>query len=256
MKRIIIFNIVYAWLIMSCSSNNKSLLPDNSFRFYDLFSLEGKEPLLGKVITYPFVVINNSHDTTLITHHFSAADSFIATYVRRRDIVERLIYNPEQPDRYKIKEFIRNDSVIVLDFSPDSNLFIEGIGVFSQNKFNYYTFPNPQKNENFTADSAINFITSIQVGQVQKIDFSKVGDSIAVSRIFEMLDNVPEPVVRRDTDTTTGRRIGAKQSYFFDKYNNMMEWLIYDWKYYNSSFFSTSSKLEELNRIQHRKGND
>lgn len=246
MAKHIILITLCSYILSNCSSDKHFAISGNRFSYYDLFTLKGQEPLTGKSIVYPFVVINNCNDTTFITHHISISDSFSSVYLKQNGFFERYVYNPMVADKPEIKEFIRNDSIVIINFAVVSDLSIEGIGFFSRNRFCYYTFPGPLKRDHFTIDSAITFINSLRSGSMERIDFTEAGDSVAVSRISEMLSDDSAPLVRSDQDTTTGRRINAKQNHFKNRYNSIAQWLIFSWKYYQSSFFCTSKKLEEL----------
>lgn len=225
------FVIILPMLFINCTNKQKDK-SNTYFGYYDLNSLEGKMPLDGKNLDYPYVSIKDTNGAKIITHFFSENDSFQSKYsIVGENKFERFIPNSINNPLKNIKEYIQNDSIIVVakNITTDNHIF--NIGIYSGNTISLIGFQDVTK-EDFTASSAIRYINNIKKGVKSTLVFTKTDDTVSISYESKYIENF--------------KPFYSKIHYLKGNNKPFHHWLIFSWKYYVNSIFDSPENLMAL----------
>jgi hypothetical protein len=238
--------IVTSYIILSCNAEKSVAVKGNRFKYYDLTSLSGRDSLNATNFSYPNVGIHSSNEKITITHFITAKDSFISTYTKKNGWFERQIIDTVFEKKMLYKEYVRNDSIIVISYNTMSDGSIATIGVYNQGTFLCYCLYDFLKLKELLPDSAITYVKHMKMGRLDKVKFFQKDDQITIMSESAHLEGMPLPTLRSYGDTATGRRIYTTQYSIRNSNTSLDWWLIFKWKYYSSSFFLFEKKLIEL----------
>ncbi len=214
------------------SSFKKEEIKKQYFKYYDLISLKGESPIEpGKNLTYPYVSIDSSGKNTTITHFISERDFFSSTYTQRSNYQERKIYDSKQPGEIRFREFIRNDSIITLSYEVETDNRIAAIGIYQNNVFVSYGLSEFLKGD-ISPDIAVDHAKKMKSGLLKRIEFSQKNENVFVSYESKYINDP---------------HVLYSNSFAFKNNNEALQWwLIFKWKSYLRSIFSSRENLISL----------
>jgi hypothetical protein len=211
--------------VWSCTSPSEKTGSKNLFRYYDLFTLEGQDSFKDKKLSYPYVAVDSSKDSTVITHYISENKSFKSIYIKRHNWMERTVYDTFSTTPSMYREFVRNDSIITLAYDLTDTPRIVSMGIYSRGgvltKYGMSRFFYSE----FTPDEVLDYIKNLEDGLLSKVVFKHKPDSIQVLLDLKYIkSNDP--------------RYRSTNTFNFENENESLEWwLIFKQRFYLRSLY-------------------
>lgn len=227
-------NIIIVYILLNglfACQNHHNVMHKTHFRYYDINSLEGLEPLSEDDLSYPFVSIISTQKNKIITHYFSKKDSLQSMYTIVGDSYERTISNWQIKAEGKIQEYTFKDSIVVITKDAASDMNLYNIGIYSHDTLKIFGFQEPSI-DSFDCAKAIEYIGQIVKGIRQTIIFSEERNKVLLSYDSKFIEN--------------SKLFYSKKFEFDNKNRTLNWWLIFKWKYYLSSIYETPEKLIDL----------